>query len=116
MRGCNTMIPPKLTLIAALFSTIALHPAAPARADSCSNDYVTVETMRGTIIDIKPAPEPFPTADIYLSGPPACARIWMQVLKRDAAKCRVRGEVEVRGVDNSDDADNAWEIGSVNSE
>ena len=68
------MIPPKLTLIAAIFSTIALHPSKPARADSCSNDYVTVETIRGTIMDIKPAPEPFPTADIYLSGPPPCAR------------------------------------------
>ena len=98
MRGCNAMIPSKLTLLAAIFSTIALHPAAPARANSCSNDYVTIETIRGTIMDIKPAPEPFPTADIYLSGPAPCARIWMQVLKGDAAKCHVGGNIEVRGL------------------
>ena len=110
------MIPPKLIFLAAILSTLALHPSAPARADSCSNDYVTIETIRGTIMDIKPAPEPFPTADIYLSGPAPCARIWMQVLKTDAAQCHVGGNIDARGLITSDEENNAWEIGPANNE
>jgi hypothetical protein len=106
----------RLTLLAVLLSTIALHPSTSARADSCANDYVTIETFRGTIMDIKPAPEPFPTADIYLSGPPSCARMWMQVMKRDAQKCRVGGDIEVHGLVTSDEENNAWQIGSANNE
>src|SRR5438445_10233857 len=110
------MVAPKLTLLAAILSTITLHPSAPARADSCSNDYVTIETFRGTIMDIKPAPEPFQTADIYLSGPPPCARMWMQVMKRDAENCRVGGNIEVRGLVTSDEENNARQIGSATNE
>jgi hypothetical protein len=86
------------------------------RADSCSNDYVTIETIRGTIMDIRPAPEPFPTADIYLSGPTPCARLWMQVLKSDAAQCRIGGGIAVRGVITSDEENHAWQIGSPENE
>jgi hypothetical protein len=87
-------------------------PARLARAQSCQDDYVTIETIRGTIIDIKLAPEPFKTADIYLSGPTPCDRIWMQVFKTDAARCQVGNAIEVRGVITSDVENNAWQIGS----
>ena len=55
-----------------------------AQAQSCADDYVTIENIRGIIIGIKPAPDPFRSADIYISGPALCTRIWMQVLKSDA--------------------------------
>src|SRR5438067_11624426 len=116
MGGGSGMVPCKLSVLAAVFSTIGRDPAAPGRGNSCSNDYVTIETIRGTIVDIKPAPEPFPTADIYLSGPVPCARIWMQVLKADAAQCHVGGNIEVRGLITSDEENNAWEIGPANNE
>jgi len=91
-------------------------PAMPARAQSCSDDYVTIETIQGTIIDIKPAPEPFKTADIYLTGPARCARIWMQVLKTDAERCRAGGRIAVKGVITSDPENNSWQIGSEKNE
>jgi hypothetical protein len=88
----------------------------PVRAQSCVNDYITVETLRGTIIDIKPAPEPFKTADIYLSGPSPCERMWMQVLKIDAEKCRIGDSIEVTGVVTADAENNAWEIGPAKND
>ena len=91
-------------------------PARLARAQSCQDDFVTVETIRGTIIDIKPAPEPFKTADIYFSGPMPCDRIWMQVFKTDATRCQIGNTVEVRGVITSDPENNAWQIGSSKNE
>lgn len=97
----------------ALAVVLAAHPAKPAHADSCANDFVTVEAIRGTIIDIKPAPEPFRTSDIYLSGPAPCTSMWMQVLKPDAEKCRIGGAIEVRGVITSDAENNAWQIGPI---
>jgi len=105
-----------VTAIAIALTLFAAHPAQRAHADSCANDFVTIETIRGTIIDIKPAPEPFRTADIYLSGPAPCAAMWMQVLKPDAEKCRVGGAIEVRGVVTSDAENNAWQIGPVDNE
>jgi|GraSoiStandDraft_57_1057295.scaffolds.fasta_scaffold224884_2 hypothetical protein len=110
------MVTSKLVLVTSTLMAIALHQPAPARADSCANDYVTIETFRGIIMDIKPAPDPFPTADIYLSGPPPCARMWMQVMKSDAAKCRVGGAIAARGLVTSDEENNAWQIGSANNE
>jgi hypothetical protein len=86
------------------------NPTAPAQAQSCSDDYVTVETSRGTIIDIKPAPDPFQSADIYLTGPAPCTRMWMQVLKRDAENCLIGGSVDVMGVITEDAENNSWEI------
>ena len=91
-------------------------PARLARAQSCQDDYVTIETIRGVIIDIKPAPEPFKTADIYFTGPTPCARIWMQVFKTDAAQCRIGGTIEVKGLITSDVENDAWQIGSAKTE
>ena len=91
-------------------------PMRVARAQSCQDDYVTIETIRGTIIDIKLAPEPFKTADIYFTGPLPCDRIWMQVFKADAARCQVGNMIEVKGVITSDQENNAWQIGSAKNE
>lgn len=102
-------------LIAGLVVGCAM-PSRLARAQSCQDDYVTIETIRGTIIDIKPAPEPFRTADIYFSGPMPCDRIWMQVFKTDATRCRVGNAIEAKGVITSDAENNAWQIGSVKND
>jgi hypothetical protein len=75
-----------------------------------------VETIRGVIIDIKPAPDPFKTADIFFSGPVPCTHIWMQVLKTDAAKCRVGDVIEVRGVVARDVDANSWEVGPTKND
>jgi hypothetical protein len=68
-------------MTAAAFATafifVASTPIPPTAARSCADDYATVETIRGTIIDIKPAPEPFQSTDIYLTGPAPCTRMWM---------------------------------------
>jgi hypothetical protein len=102
-------------LIAVLIVGCAL-PARLARAQSCQDDYVTIETIRGTIIDIKAAPDPFRTADIYLSGPTPCDHIWMQVFKTDASRCQIGDMIEVKGVITSDPENNAWQIGSAKNE
>jgi hypothetical protein len=102
--------------IALAVAVLATHPAKRAHADSCADDFVTVETIRATIIDIKPAPEPFRTSDIYLSGPAPCTAMWMQVLKPDAEKCHIGGAIDVRGVVTSDAENNAWQIGSIKNE
>jgi hypothetical protein len=101
----------RLALIVLAFAAIAARPPEPGRDGSCADDYVTLETIRGTIIEIKPAPEPFQSADIYLSGPPPCTTMWMQVLKRDADRCHIGGQISVRGVVTSDAENNAWQIG-----
>src|ERR1051326_2775046 len=102
-------------LIAGLVAGCAM-PSRFAIAQSCQNDYVTIETIRGTIIDIKPAPEPSRTADIYLSGPLPCDRIWMQVFKMDAARCRIGNTIEAKGVITSDAENDAWQIGSAKND
>jgi len=102
-------------LLAVLIVGCAM-PARLARAQSCQDDYVTIETIHGTVIDIKPAPEPFRTADIYLSGPTPCDRIWMQVFKTDASRCRIGDMIGVKGVITSDPENNAWQIGSAKNE
>ncbi|HEX5282140.1 MAG TPA: hypothetical protein VFW28_18825 [Micropepsaceae bacterium] len=102
--------------IAFAVTLLAAHPAQRAHAQSCADDAVTIETVRGTVMDIKLAPDPFPSADIYLSGPAPCAAMWMQVLKQDAEKCRVGGAIEVRGVVTSDAENNAWQIGPVDNQ
>ena len=103
-------------VIALAILALGARPATPAHADSCANDSVTVETIRGTIIDIKPAPEPFRSADIYVSGPAPCTALWMQVLKPDAEKCRIGGIIEVRGVVTSDPESDGWQIGPLQNE
>jgi len=111
----NEMMRIAAFLIAVLVVGCAM-PARLARAQSCQDDYVTIETIRGTIIDIKPAPEPFKTADIYFSGPTPCDRIWMQVFKTDAARCQIGSAIEAKGVITSDVENNAWQIGSPKNE
>ena len=86
-------------------------PSSPSRAQSCADDYVTIETIRGTIVAINPAPEPFQSADIDMTGPPPCTRMWMQVLKKDAERCHVGGRIEVTGVVTADVENKSWEIG-----
>ena len=108
------MRPLALLLAALIFASAP--PARPARAQSCVDDYLTVETVSGTILDIRPAPEPFKTADIYFTGPRPCDRMWMQVLKPDAEACRIGGRMEATGVITSDVENNAWQIGSAKNE
>jgi hypothetical protein len=91
-------------------------PSAPLRpVPSCHDDYVTVETVRGRILEIKPSPEPFRSADIFFLAPPPCDRMWMQVLKPDAARCRVGGRIAVTGIVTADVENNAWQIGPRNN-
>jgi hypothetical protein len=85
-------------------------PAAPSRAQACSDDYQTVEMITGTILEIVPAPEPFASADMLLQGPDKCSPLWMQVLKSDAAHCRVGDRIEARGIVVSDPEANAWNL------
>ncbi|HEY4265120.1 MAG TPA: hypothetical protein VGM72_07375 [Micropepsaceae bacterium] len=102
--------------ILACFVAAGSMPAQPARGASCADDYLTIETVRGRILEIKPAPEPFKTADIYFSGPSPCDRIWMQVLKTDAARCRAGMPIVVTGVVTMDVENQSWEIGPTKSE
>jgi len=101
-------------LLAALI--LGANPGMPANAASCSDDYVTVETIRGTIIEIRPAPEPFRSADLYLAGPAPCTHIWMQVLKEDAKRCRVGDAVLMKGIVTADVENNSWEVGPAKNE
>ena len=96
--------------IAAFVVAAVLLPAQPSRAQFCSDDYVTVDTIIGRILEIVPAPEPFKSADIFLSGPERCTRMWMQVLKQDALRCRVGDRVEAKGIVTSDPENSAWQI------
>lgn len=92
----------------AIFALLRL--ASPAEAQSCSDDYISVETIIATIVEIKPAPEPFSSADIFLKGPERCPLLWMQVLKKDAAQCRVGDHVEAKGIVTSDSYEGSWQI------
>ena len=40
---------------------------APLASPQCTDDYVTIEHVSGIVEEIKPAPEPFPTADIFMT-------------------------------------------------
>ena len=77
-------------LIAVLFSIVILArvsaPSTAASAQICTDDYMTVDTFYGTILEVVPAPDPFSSADILLKGPENCTPMWMQVLKSDAAQ------------------------------
>lgn len=106
----------RVAAIALATSACAAHPQLSGTAQSCADDYLTIETIRGTIIDIKPAPEPFRSADIYLSGPAPCTTMWMQVLKQDTGNCRIGGFIEARGVVTSDAENNAWQIGPLQND
>ena len=90
--------------------------ANDSRAQFCSDDYVTIETIEGTVLSIDPAPEPFKTADISIMGPDPCKRLWMQVLKTDAVQCRVGDRIEAKGVITSDPENLAWQINPERNE
>jgi hypothetical protein len=112
MRGIALLVP-ALVLVAA--------PGAdPARAQyqrsACADDYLTIETVRGTILEIKPAPEPFKTADIFFTGPSPCDRMWMQVLKTDAERCRAGNDIQATGVVTMDVENMSWEIGPTKND
>ncbi len=77
---------------------------------------MTIEMIRGTIVAINPAPEPFKSADIDVTGPSPCTRMWMQALKKDAQQCHVGGWIEVRGVVTLDVENHSWEIGPTKNE
>jgi uncharacterized OB-fold protein len=93
----------------AVAALVFLSPVA-TKAQVCTDDYMTVDTFYGTILDIVPAPEPFVSADLLLEGPDNCTPMWMQVLKRDAAQCRIGDKVEAHGIIVSDPENNAWNI------
>ncbi len=99
-----------------LASAAAQPRKAPLASPQCSDDYVTIERVAGVIIEIRPAPEPFRSADIFMSGPAPCLRMWMQVLKSDAIKCRIGDRVQAKGVITSDPDDAAWQINPEKNE
>ena len=103
---------PVLTLPLAAIAVAAFVLASPSatQAQACTDDYMTIDTFYGTIVEIVPAPEPFVSADMLLKGPENCTPMWMQVLKRDAAQCRIGDKVEARGIIVSDPENNAWNI------
>ena len=106
-------------IIAAIGTALILagsSPSSTSRAQSCADDYVTIEMIRGTIVAINPAPEPFKSADIDVTGPSPCTRMWMQALKKDAQQCHVGGWIEVRGVVTLDVENHSWEIGPTKNE
>jgi hypothetical protein len=106
-----------LVLALALADSLAMRPArAQYQRSACADDYLTVETVRGTILEIKPAPEPFKTSDIYFSGPSPCDRMWMQVLKTDASRCRVGNAIQATGVVTMDVENKSWEIGPTKND
>ena len=107
----------RLAAALTLFAAGSAYAAAPPRFHAqCSDDYLTVESVGGQIMDIVPAPEPFRSADIYMSGPKPCERMWMQVLKADAVRCRPGDHVEAKGVVTSDPDSDAWQINPERNE
>lgn len=90
-----------------------LAPPAPATGQTCTEDYVTVETVHGTIAEIVQAPEPFVSADIRLDVAAKCTPLWLQVLKTDVAQCRIGDRVEARGIVVTDSETDAWTIAPV---
>jgi hypothetical protein len=107
-----------MRLVLMLLAAIAiLSPPAPSLAQVvCSDDYVSIETVIGTIIEIDLAPDPFKSADIFIAGPEPCTRMWMQVLKVDASQCRVGDRVEAKGIITSDPDNHAWQINPERNE
>jgi hypothetical protein len=103
-----------LVILGFLFIVLAAATVPPdrVRAQSCADDYLSVEAIVGEVIEIRPAPEPFPTADLLISGPNPCEQMWLQALKTEAAACRVGGRIEARGVVTMDPENATWEINS----
>lgn len=100
-----------LTLVlSSIAAALVLSLPSATRAQVCTDDYMTVDTFYGTILEIVPAPEPFSSADMLLKGPDNCTPMWMQVLKSDAAQCRIGDRIEARGIIVSDPENSAWNI------
>jgi len=101
-------------LLSVLFSIVivarVLGPSMAVGAQVCTDDYMTIDTFYGTILEVVPAPDPFSSADILLKGAENCTPMWMQVLKSDAAQCRIGDRVEARGIIVSDPENHAWNI------
>jgi hypothetical protein len=95
-----------LTAIAAC----APDPSAPMVTQTCTDDYMTIDTFHGTLREVASAPEPFSSADLILDGPEHCTPLLMQVLKSDAAQCRIGDRIEARGIIVSDPENNEWNI------
>jgi hypothetical protein len=93
-----------------LLAALVLGLPTPTRAQVCIDDYATVETYVGTLLEIVPAPEPFSSADLLIKGPDHCSPLWMQVLKSDAAQCRIGDRIEARGIIVSDPENAAWNL------
>jgi hypothetical protein len=100
-----------------VLALVGMGALAPIRAlVACPDDYVSIETVIGTIIEIDEAPDPFKSADIFFAGPAPCTRMWMQVLKVDAAQCRIGDRVEAKGIITSDPDNGAWQINPERNE
>jgi len=99
-----------LVLSSIVIAACILAPSTATKAQVCTDDYMTVDTFYGTILEIVPAPDPFVSADMLLKGPENCTPMWMQVLKSDAAQCRIGDKVEARGIIVSDPENHAWNI------
>lgn len=102
-----------LTSALGLLVALVVVSPTPTRAQVCVDDYATVEIYVGTILEIVPAPEPFSSADLLIKGPDYCSPLWMQVLKSDAAQCRVGDRIEARGIIVSDPENGAWNLNSA---
>ena len=99
-----------LVLFSLVIAARVFVPSTAAGAQVCTDDYMTVDTFYGTILEVVPAPDPFSSADILLKGAENCTPMWMQVLKSDAAQCRIGDRVEARGIIVSDPENHAWNI------
>ncbi len=99
-----------LVLFSIVIGARIFAPSAGRSAQVCTDDYMTVDTFYGTILEVVPAPDPFSSADILLKGAENCTPMWMQVLKSDAAQCRIGDRVEARGIIVSDPENHAWNI------
>ncbi len=99
-----------LVFMLSFLAAFVVGSPTPTTAQVCVDDYATVETYAGTILEIVPAPEPFSSADILIKGPDYCSPLWMQVLKSDAAQCRIGDRIEARGIIVSDPENGAWNL------
>ena len=99
-----------LVLSSAVLAAQPLFPPLPAAAQACTDDDMSIDRIAATILEIVPAPEPFVSADIRLKGAVDCPRLWMYVLKSEAAECRIGDRVDARGIVVRDPENDAWNI------
>jgi hypothetical protein len=97
-------------LLPAVLALQALLHASPVAAQTCTDDDMSIDRVAATILEIVPAPEPFVSADIMLKGPDDCPRVWMYVLKSEAAQCQIGDRVDARGIVVRDPENDAWNL------